>query len=189
MMKTKLLAAVLAVGMSASSFAADTYVLDSAHTYPTFEINHLGYSTTRGRFDKTEGKIMLDMAARTGSLDATIYTGSLSTGFDKRDAHVKSEDFFNVEKFPTVAVKANKFVFNGDVLVAAEGTLTILGVTKPVKLDVSNFKCGAHPMSKKAMCGAEVRTTIKRSDFGMTTFLPAIGDEVKIMVQVEAAKS
>ncbi|NLR74694.1 polyisoprenoid-binding protein [Leeia sp. IMCC25680] len=188
-MKTKLMVAALALGVAASSFAADTYVLDSTHTYPSFEINHLGYSITRGRFDKTEGKIMLDMAARTGSLEATIQTASLNTGFDKRDAHVKSPDFFNVEKFPTMTVKASKFVFDGDAVVAAEGTLTLLGVTKPVKLDVSNFKCGAHPMSKKAMCGAEVRTTIKRSDFGMTTFLPAIGDEVKIMVQVEASKS
>ena len=73
-------------------------------------------------------------------------------------------------------------------MVAAEGEFTLLGVTKPLKLTVSNFRCGANPMSKKAMCGADIAVTIKRSDFGMTKYLPAIGDEVKISSPVEAYK-
>ena len=185
----KLFAGLVAAALGSAAFAADTYQLDATHTYPSFEVSHFGYSITRGRFDKTSGSIKLDLAAKSGSLDAVIDTTSLTTGYDKRDAHLKSPDFFNVEKFPTATIKADKFVFQGDKLVAAEGNLTMLGVTKPVKLNVENFKCAMHPMMKKDVCGAEVSTQIKRSDFGMMTFLPAIGDDIKISVQVEAVKS
>ncbi|MCB6183580.1 YceI family protein [Leeia sp. TBRC 13508] len=184
----KLLVAALLASSSVGAFAADTYQLDSTHTYPTFEISHMGYSITRGTFDKTSGTLSLDLAAKKGSLEAVIDTTSLDTGFDKRDEHLKSPDFFNVEKFPTATVKADKFVFEGDKLVAAEGSLTLLGVSKPVKLNVVSFKCAPSPMTKKDTCGAEVVANIKRSDFGMTTYLPAVGDDVKISVQVEAVK-
>ena len=83
------------------------------------------------------------------------------------------EGFFNTAKYPTITFKSNKLVFEGDKVVAAEGDFTLLGVTKPVKLAVSNFKCGPNPMNKKEMCGADISTTIKRSDFGMTKYLPA----------------
>jgi polyisoprenoid-binding protein YceI len=84
--------------------------------------------------------------------------------------------------------KADKLRFDGITLTGAEGQLTLLGVTKPVKLSITHFKCGEHPMNKKPLCGAEVTTTIKRSEFGMTKYLPAVGDEVKISFPVEAYK-
>ena len=168
--------------------AADSYTVDPAHTYPNFEINHLGFSTMHGRFGATNGKIALDPAAKSGSIDITIDATSIDTGHAKRDAHLKGEEFFNVGKFPTLSYKATKLRFNGDKLSGADGELTMLGVSKPVSLAVSAFNCGPHPMNKKQMCGAAATATIKRSDFGLSAYVPAVGDEVKIVIEVEAVK-
>ena len=168
--------------------AADSYTVDPDHTYPNFEINHLGFSTLHGRFGATNGKITLDTAAKSGSIDITIDATSINTGHAKRDTHLKSDEFFNVAKFPTLAYKASKLKFNGDKLSGAEGELTMLGVTKPVSLAVTAFNCGPHPMTKKQMCGANATATIKRSDFGLSAYVPAVGDEVKITIEIEAGK-
>jgi polyisoprenoid-binding protein YceI len=109
-------------------------------------------------------------------------------GLDKWDTHMKGPDFFNVEKFPTMYFKSTKLKFDGDKLVGAEGEFTLLGVTKPVSLNVTGYRCGSHPMTKRAMCGADVTTSIKRSDFGMGYGLPAVGDDIKITIPVEAFK-
>lgn len=187
-MKRSLAAVVLSSSLALPAFAADSYTADPAHTYPSFEISHLGFSTSRGTFEKTSGKITLDTAAKSGTIDVTIDTASLHTGWQKRDDHLKSEEFFNVGKFPTMTYKSSKLRFEGDSLVGADGELTILGVTKPVSLAISGFKCANHPMTKKPMCGANAAATIKRSEFGMSTYVPAIGDEVKIEIQIEALK-
>jgi polyisoprenoid-binding protein YceI len=182
----------LATAVAAPAFtaqAADTYTIDPNHTFPVFEVNHLGFSTQRGRFNKTTGTVVLDTAAKKGSVDLTIDVASLDMGFPTWDQHMAADGFFNTEKFPTITFKSHKLVFEGDKVVAAEGDFTLLGVTKPVKLAVSNFKCGPNPMNKKEMCGAEISTTIKRSDFGMTKYVPAIGDDIKITSSVEAYKN
>jgi polyisoprenoid-binding protein YceI len=169
-------------------WAADTYVIDPAHTHPSYEISHFGWSTQRGRFDKVSGKITLDRAGKTGSADVIIDVASVSTGVTKLDDHLKSEDFFNVAKYPTVTFKATKITFNGDEPASVPGEITILGVTKPATLTVTHFTCGTHPMLKKDLCGAEATTTIKRSEFGMTKYVPALGDDVKLLINVEAFK-
>lgn len=178
------LSAVLAV----PAFAADSYTIDPSHTFPVFEVNHLGFTNQRGRFNRSAGKITLDMAARKGSVELIIDTTSLDMGFATWDQHLSADGFFNTEKFPTMTFKSDKLVFDGAKVVAAEGSFTLLGVTKPMRLAVSNFHCGPHPFTKKAMCGADVSTTLKRSDFGMTKFVPAVSDEVKISSPVEAYK-
>ena len=180
--------AAAAAAPSLNAVAADTYAIDSFHTFPSFEVNHLGFSTQRGRFDKTSGTVVLDTAAKKGSIDLTIDVTSLNMGFPVWNEHMAAEGFFNTAKFPTITFKSNKLIFDGDKVVGAEGDFTLLGVTKPVKLAVSNFKCGDHPFTKKALCGADISTTIKRSDFGMTKALPAVGDEIKIFSAVEAYK-
>jgi polyisoprenoid-binding protein YceI len=168
--------------------ASETYKVDPAHTYPHFSISHLGFSTMHGRFDDTSGSITLDRAAKTGSVDMTIKTRSLSTGFAKRDKDLRSPDFFNVAEYPTMTYKASSMTFKGDVPVSVNGSLTLLGVTKPVKLTIDSFHCGIFPMNKKEKCGANASAEIKRSDFGMKTFLPGIGDDVKLMFEIEAYK-
>lgn len=179
----------LASSFAVTAVAADNYTIDPNHTFPVFEVNHLGYSTQHGRFNKTSGKITLDMAAKKGSVDLTIETTSLDMGFPMWDEHLSAEGFFNTAKFPTMTFKSNKLVFKDGKVVAAEGDFTMLGVTKPLTVTVNNFVCGENPMNKKAMCGANIGGTIKRSEFGMTKYVPAISDDIKIHVPVEAYKN
>ncbi len=173
--------------------APQTYNVDPTHSYPNFSVNHLGMATIHGRFDKMSGKIVLDQAAKTGSLEARIATASVSTGDGKRadgtrsrDEHLRAADFFNSAEFPEMVYKSTKFNFNGEALESIEGALTLLGVTKPVKLQVTSFKCGPHPFNKKPMCGANAEATIKRTDFGMKFGVPAIADDIKLAIGIEA---
>jgi len=184
----KPLAILLASLLAAPAWAADNYTIDPRHTWPVFEVNHLGFSTQRGRFDHTSGKITLDTATKKGSVELTIETASLDMGFDKWNEHMKSDEFFNVAQFPTIRFTSDKLVFDGDKVVAAEGSFTMLGVTKPLTVTVNNFRCAPHPMVKKPACGADITATLKRSEFGMTKYLSAVSDEVRISVPVEAIK-
>ena len=111
-----------------------------------------------------------------------------STGDPKLEKHLRSEDFFNVEKFPTMVFRSKAVKFNGDAPAAAEGELTLLGLTRPLTLTVERVKCGPHPIAKREACGAEITGTLKRSEFGMKAYVPAIGDEVTLRIQVEAYK-
>jgi len=187
-MHKTLIATLLAGTTAVSAFAADSFTLDARHTFPIFEINHMGFSQQRGRFNKTEGKVTLDARAGTGKIDIVIDAGSIDMGLEDWDKHMKNADFFNVEKFPTMTFSADKLSFKDGAPVSAEGSLTLLGVSKPVKLAIANYRCGIHLMNRKPVCGAEVSTTIKRSDWGMMKYIPVVGDEVKIVIPVEAFK-
>lgn len=187
-MKAKLLALIAAATLAVPVIAADSYTIDARHTFPSFEINHLGFSTQRGRFDKTSGKLTLDLAAKSGSIDVVIDANSIDTGLEELHKHLKGEDFFDTAQYPTLSFKSKSLKFEGEQLVGADGELTLHGVTKPVSLKVDAFKCAPHPMNKKPMCGANAITTIKRSEFGMSKYVPAVSDEVKIAIQIEAVK-
>ncbi|HSV81178.1 MAG TPA: YceI family protein [Ramlibacter sp.] len=186
-----LIASLFAVG--AATAAPQTYVIDSVHSYPAFSIGHLGMSTIRGRFDKMAGKVVFDPAAKTGSVEVKIAAASVSTGDDKRadgkrsrDEHLRSADFFNAAEFPEILYRSTKFNFKGDTLESIDGNLTMLGVTRPLRLQLPLFKCGPHPFTKKPMCGADADATIKRTDFGMKFGVPAIADEVQLHINLEA---
>ncbi len=170
------------------SAQAAKYEFDSAHTYPNFTISHLGFSTMHGRFNKTSGSMELDMKKKTASFNVTIDAASIDTGFKKRDDHLRNQDFFNVVEFPEITFKSTKVKFMGDKKAEVTGKLTIMGVTKTVKLDVHSINCGTHPFNKKEVCGFDATTNIKRSDFGIKYGLPAIGDEVGIMLEAEAVR-
>lgn len=189
MRKTVFAALAISIALPISALAADSYTIDPTHTYPNFTISHLGFSTMHGRFDKTSGKVTLDRAAKTGSVEIAVETASISTGLAKRDDHLKSPDFFNAAEFPSITYKSTAINFKGDTPASVDGNLTISGVTKPVTLTISAFKCGAHPMNKKEMCGADASAQIKRSDFGIKYGLPAIGDDVKLNFEIEAMKN
>ena len=187
--------AVLALTLPLIAHAApETYVLDPYHTYPNFAVDHLGYSTIYGRFDKSSGKFTLDRAARTGSLELSVEAASINAADNEkgnrqrsRDDHLRSPDFFNLAEYSRVTYKSTGVKFNGDNLATVEGNLTLLGVTKPLVLQVDRWKCGQHPFNKKEMCGGNVSATLKRSDFGMKFGLPvAVSDEVKLLIGFEA---
>ncbi len=187
-LRLTLIAGAATIALSAAALAADNYTIDSRHTFPVFEVNHLGFSTQRGRFNKTTGKVTLDVAAQKGSVEVVIDTASIDMGLEDWDKHMKNEDFFNVEKYPTMTFKSDRFIFKKGKPAEVHGTLTLLGVERPVQLKVEHFHCGVHPINKKEVCGADLTTRIKRSDFGMTKFLPAVGDDIVIRIPVEAFK-
>lgn len=186
-MKIRIVAASIAFCV-ALPVAADTYTLDPVHSEVSFETEHLGFSHQVGTFVKSTAKATIDRTAKTGSVDVTIDPASVRTHDSTRlDAIVKGEKFFNVEKYPTITFKSSDFKFDGDRLVAVNGELTLLGVTKPVTLNVDHFRCGANPYNKKPMCGGDASATIKRSEWGMTGGLPyAPADEVKVLIPFEA---
>lgn len=185
----KLSAFVLAAGFALSAVAApETYVIDNTHTFPRFEYSHFGYSTQLSRFDKTAGTIVLDRATKSGTIDVTIDTTSVDTGLPLFNGHIQGEDFLDTKKFPTITFKSNKLNFKGDTLASVDGNLTIKGVTKPVTLDITSFKCMPHPMTKKDACGANAVTKIKRTEFNAGKYAPNVGDEVTLTIAVEAMK-
>ena len=185
---SKLLIALLATATSAA-FAADTYTIDPGHTYPSFEADHMGLSIWRGKFDKTSGTVTLDRAAKTGSLDIAIDAASIDFGHAKMNEHARGADMFNVEKFPVITYKARSFRFDGDKPIAVDGELTLLGVTKPVKLTINKFTCIMHPMLKREVCGGDASAEFKRTDFGLSYATPRFASEVKLQIQVEAIKN
>lgn len=191
-MTRRLAAATVALALAiiaGRAAAEDTYTIDPVHSQPIFEVRHMGFSLQRGSFGKATGKVTLDRAAKKGSVEVTIDTASIKTIDPRLDTHVKSEDFFNVARYPTMTFKSTNFTFEGDRVVGMDGELTLLGVTKPVTLKVANDVCGEHPMNKKPMCGAEATTTIKRSEWGMKYGIPkAVSDEVKLTIPIEAYK-
>ena len=179
----------IAAGLALPAIAApETYIIDNSHTMPRFEYSHFGYSTQTSRFDKTTGKITIDRAAKTGSVDVTIDVKSVNTGNDTFNGHLKGEDFFDADKFPNITFKSTAFKFDGDKPVAIDGNLTIKGITKPVTLAVSTFMCMPHPIAKKDACGANATTKIKRSDFNNGKYAPYVSDEVTLVIPVESMK-
>lgn len=187
-MKAPILIATL-LAASATSAIAATYNIDPTHTYPSFEADHMGLSVWRGKFDKTSGTVDLDRAAKTGALDVKIDAASIDFGLEAMNKHARDESMFNVAKFPTITYTSKSFKFDGDQLVAVDGELTMLGVTKPVALKVNKFKCIMHPRYKKEVCGADATAEFKRSDFGLNYGLPNFSPEVKLAIQIEAIKA
>ena len=185
----KLITLAIAATLSTAAFAApETYTIEGTHTFPRFEYSHFGYSTQLSRFDKTTGSITLDKAARTGSVDVTIDTTSVNTGYPLFNQHIQGEDFFDTAKYPTITYKSTKVNFDGDKPATIEGNLTLKGITKPVTLTVTSFHCMPHPMLKKDACGANATATIKRSEFNAGKYAPYVGDDVKLTIAVEAYK-
>ena len=183
-----LFALAAAVACMPAIAEVESYTVDPRHTFPSFEIGHGGYSFQRGRFNKTTGKITLDTQAKKGSADIAIDATSVSTGVEKLEEHIRSDDFLKTAANPQILFKSSQFVFEGEALRQAIGELTMAGVTRPVTLDVTHFHCAPHPMSKRKVCGAELAAKIKRSDFGIKYGLPALADDMTLRIGVEAIK-
>ena len=182
------LSAVLAALGTSAAFAANTYKIDPNHTYPSFEADHMGISVWRGKFNKSDGTIVLDPAAKAGALDIVVDINSIDFGHEKMNEHAKKEDIFDAAKFPTATFKSTKVNFTGDVPTSVDGELTLRGVTNPLTLTINKFKCIVHPMHKREVCGADVTGQFQRSDFGINAGLPRFSPEVKLAIQVEAVK-
>jgi polyisoprenoid-binding protein YceI len=185
-MKRLALLTSITVFAAAAQAAPVTYVIDNSHTYPHFTYNHLGFSNQTHKFDKTSGKVVLDRAARTGSVDVSIDATSVNTGHAVFNEHIQAADFFDTANHPTITFKSDKMTFRNDQPVSLAGDLTIKGVTKPVTLSITHFKCQPHPMLKVDACGANATTQVKRSEFNMGKNVPFVSDEVTLTLAIEA---
>lgn len=169
-----------------SAHAADTYKLDPSHTAITWHVNHFGFSTPSGKFMSADGEITLDEAnPSASSVNVTIDVAGINSGVAKLDEHLKTPDFLDVAKFPTATFKSTKVTPTGKDTAKVVGDLTLHGVTKPVTLDVKLNKVGENMMKLKT-AGFTASTTFKRSEFGITTYVPNLGDDVKIEIESEA---
>lgn len=189
-MMSKLLATVLlSAAVVTPVFAAPaTYGVEPNHTFPRFSYTHLGFTTQQSRFDKTTGTVVYDKEGRAGSVDITIDTRSVSTGSALFNQHIQAEDFLDTAKYPNVTFKSTNVNFDGDKPVSIEGDLTMKGITKRVTLTVTRFLAAPHPIQKKDTIGADAYTIVKRTDFNMGKYAPAVSDEVRIDIAIEAMK-
>ena len=184
-----LLAVAAATALTAGATQAATYAIDPTHTFVTFEIGHFGASTNRARFDKKQGSVEFDRAAKTGKVDITIDTTSVNSGTPTFDKHLQSADLFDAAKHPTIKFVSDKFSFNGDKVSEVTGQLTLLGKTAPVTLKATQFNCYESPMLKREVCGGDFETTIDRTQWGLNYGVDwGFPKNVRLLVQVEAIK-
>ena len=184
-----LLAVAAATALTAGAAQAAPYAIDPTHTFVTFEISHFGASTNRGRFDKKQGTVAFDRAAKTGKVDITIDTTSVNTGTPAFDKHLQSADLFDTAKHPTIKFVSDKFTFNGDKVSEVTGQLTLLGKTGPVTLKSTQFNCYDSPMLKREVCGGDFETTIDRTQWGMNYGVEwGFPKNVRLVIQIEAVK-
>jgi len=165
---------------------AAEYTIDPAHTYASFEVDHLGFSTQRGQFNRSSGVVEFDAETKTGRIDISIETASLDTGFELRDDVLRGDDWFKAQDFPYIFFRSQKLIFTDEKLSAVDGVLVMLGESRPLRLEVSRFKCGLNLASRKRGCGADAVGVLHRSEFGLNNGIPFIGDAVRLRVQVEA---
>lgn len=168
--------------------APEEFVIDPNHTYAAFEVRHLGISTQRGRFNRTAGKVTLDAGAERGNVDINIDARTIDTGSEAMEKLLRGDDFFNVEKFPDIVFHSQTVVFAEGKPASIEGNLTLLGTTRPVTLTVIGYVCTRLPFLVRTTCGLDAFTTIRRSEFGMTSLMSFVGDEVKLHIQAEAVR-
>jgi polyisoprenoid-binding protein YceI len=188
-MKKILALSLLAATAGLAHADAAKYQVDPSHTYVTYEIQHFGTSTNRGRFDKKEGNVTLDRAAKSGKVDISFEIGSVNTGFDAMNKHLLSEDFFNAAKWPQARFVGDKFSFDGDKVSAVSGQLTLKDKTAPVTLTAKHFNCYDNPMLKREVCGGDFEATIDRTQWGIDYGLAwGFPKEVKLVIQVEAVR-
>ena len=159
--------ALAAVGATANA-APMTYEIDSNHTFPAFEADHLGgISILRGKINSTAGTIVLDKEAGSGSVDITMQMASIDFGHDGLSDHARSPDMFDVEQFPTATYSGELVDFEDGSPTAVDGTLTMHGQSQPVTLTINSFVCRQHPQQGREVCGADATAMINRADFGV----------------------
>ncbi len=184
------LASMLATASSAALAAPATYKIDSSHTYPSFEADHMGgLSTWRGKINSTSGTVIFDSETGNGTVDVKMDMSSIDFGNEKLNEHAKSPDIFNVAKFPAATFTGKLSGIRDGRPTEVDGTLEMHGVSKPVTLKINSFLCKPNPMNKKETCGADASATINREDFGVS-YGKAYGfnQEVKLAIQIEAVK-
>lgn len=181
---------LLPLGLVAATATAApvTYEIDPAHTYPSFEADHLaGLSVWRGKFNSSSGSVTLDREAGTGTVRIAVDIASIDFGHDEMNEHARKPDLFDAAAFPTATYTGTLAGFRDGKPTRVDGELTLHGVTKPVVLTIRTFKCMPHPMHQRELCGADASATLDRADFGISAGKDYGFDmAVPLRIQVEA---
>jgi polyisoprenoid-binding protein YceI len=194
-MKQSLYAAALVLGASgfgatAALAEAEAYTLDSSHSQVLFSYNHLGFSTTYGMFSGFEGEIMFDEEnPAESSVEVSMPLMSMFTGWEEREEHFMSEDFFDAAEGDMITFTSTDIEVTGENTADITGDLTMNDTTKSVVLETTLNKQAEHPSNNKPWLGFDATTTLLRSDFGVGNFAPYVSDEVEVMISLEAEKA
>lgn len=185
------LAFVAALALVAAPLYATTYTIEPDYTQAVFRWNHLGFSNPAAQFSQGQGTLEFDPVAPTrASVQVTIPLSSLNTGVPALDQHLRSEDFFEVAKFPTASFRSTRVEPGmGKDRLKVTGELNLHGVTRPVTLDVVVLKVGSNPRTQLATVGFEATTTLKRSDFGLGAFVPQVSDEIRLQITSQGVEA
>jgi polyisoprenoid-binding protein YceI len=191
---TKRLLLLLAVLPGLALAADTTWTIDPSHSHASFTIRHMVISNVRGEFGKTSGTVVMDDRDPTrANVQATIETASIDTREPKRDAHLKSADFFDAEKNPAITFRSTKVERAGNGKLKVTGDLTMNHVTRPVVLDVEGPTAEVRDPAGNLRRGVSARTTLHRKDFGLTWNKmveagPVVGDDVNVEIEAELVK-
>ncbi len=184
--------AALALTLAATTASADpeAYVLDSSHSQVIFAYDHLGFSTTYNMFSGFAGEIMFDAEdPAASSVNVSMPVMSLFTGWEERFGHFMSDDFFGAQDGDLITFASTGIEVTGENTAVITGDLTINDMTKSVALDATLNKADTHPMAGKPWLGFDATATVLRSDFGLGAFAPNVGDELDVMISIEAMKA
>lgn len=180
---------LLAAGsvVATPAVAAERWQIDTAHTQVLFTVDHLGFTTLTGQFRVLEGDLFLDPAdwARS-SVSVRIAADSVDMNHEGINRHLKNPDFFDVEQYPSLEFRSTAIETLGDGRLRMHGELSMIGQTRPVSLDVTVNKLGPHPMRGTPWAGFRAEGSLKRSDWGMSYGVPGVGDEIGILINLEA---
>jgi polyisoprenoid-binding protein YceI len=183
-----LLALIFATHAFSAWAGEESFTIDRSNTFPSFEVDHMGIATQSGRFNRTTGRVVMDEQKKSGKVDITIDANSVDTGIGPLDDALRKLDFLNVAQYPALTFRSSQFRFDSDQLVAVDGTFTMLGVARPITLTVTHYKCGPDAASGRFVCDVDAVASFKRSDHGMTAFIPMVSDDVKLRIKVRATR-
>lgn len=171
--------------MAAAQALPAVYSIDSSHTYPSFETSHLDISVWRGKFNRSQGRIELDRERHLGAVDVRIDASSIDLGHEKMNQVARGEHYFQSERYPEIRYRG-ELRFDGEQPVAVDGELSLLGVSRPLRLVIQGFRCVIHPLLRREVCGADATAEFDRRDYGMNYAAQYGSTQVRLAIQVEA---
>jgi polyisoprenoid-binding protein YceI len=185
------IALVASLALAAAPLYASTYTIEPDYTQGVFRWNHLGFSNPAAQFSQGQGTLEFDPSNPThASVQVTIPLSSLNTGVPALDEHLRSEDFFEVAKFPTATFRSTKVQQGaGKDRLRVTGELNLHGITRPVTLDVTILKVGSNPRTQLSTVGFAASTTLKRSDFGLGAYVPQVSDEIQMQITSQGVEA
>jgi polyisoprenoid-binding protein YceI len=190
MMQWLRLLGIAALAAVAGGSGAAEFEVDPGHLTVYFAVSHFDISFVRGRFGRIDAKAQFDAEARTGTVAVTVDAGSIDTGNATLDGVLRSPQFLDAGVYPEIRFVSERFAFEGNALVSVDGRLWLHGIQQPLRLNVERFVCKdvRAGIVLRHVCGGAFRAAFRRSTFGLTQFLPEVGDEVQLAISVEATR-